>query len=313
MIYEFALDPDVVSTWTERNACKRFMRDFGRGTARLVSRYPKKWKKMVWEAHKSHTPLEQKRLEELLIRLSDCMVRRCNYTWDNQRSWAENAINENERCTFRAIISLAKSTAHPFILCPDELDDYGDNSWIVEEQRSVPRNAEAMAEAVGSILAICRKAIFVDPYFIPEKREFREPLKRFLYCLVRNRVCPIPEVVEVHCSEKTNRSAEFFRISCEKHMPHHIPEGLRVIFKQWKQRGGGERLHPRLILTDIGGVWFEGGLDESNDESGCETVDVIVLKSSIHDFRWNQYVGNNLAFDLAQEPIEIIGEAPLEP
>ena len=49
MIYEFALEPDLVARWHDRKEYLFFDEKFGLRTRRIVSAYPKKWKKMVWE------------------------------------------------------------------------------------------------------------------------------------------------------------------------------------------------------------------------------------------------------------------------
>ena len=50
MIFEFALDPELVASWHKRNNYLFFEEKFGPVTGRIVSKCPKKWRKMVWEA-----------------------------------------------------------------------------------------------------------------------------------------------------------------------------------------------------------------------------------------------------------------------
>ena len=48
----------------------------------------------------------------------------------------------------------------------------------------------------------------------------------------------------------------------------------------------GERLHPRYILTNIGGIRYEGGLDPGGPH---ETTDVSLLTEELWLKRWEQY------------------------
>ena len=77
-------------------------------------------------------------------------------------------------------------------------------------------------------------------------------------------------------------------------MPRIIPQGLKVIFRQWQEKPGGEKLHNRYILTDIGGVDFGTGLDEGD---AGQTDDIKLLGKERFKIRWQQYAGDNPAFE----------------
>jgi hypothetical protein len=104
-------------------------------------------------------------------------------------------------------------------------------------------------------------------------------------------------------------------------LPRIIPRGITVLLKRWRQneRGRGQLLHNRYILTDIGGVSFGAGLDANLRNSDrdaddislneLDTDEVTLLDRETYDLRWDQYAGPNPAFVLAQEPIVIVGGA----
>lgn len=50
MLYEYAIEPELVATWSDRKVGRYFADKFGLGSPRIVSRYPKRWKKLVWSA-----------------------------------------------------------------------------------------------------------------------------------------------------------------------------------------------------------------------------------------------------------------------
>ncbi len=47
MVYEYALEPELVATWGNRQDFRYFVEKFGLGQPRIVSRYPKPWKRLV--------------------------------------------------------------------------------------------------------------------------------------------------------------------------------------------------------------------------------------------------------------------------
>ena len=87
MIYEYALQPELVCTWTDHPGCSLIAGQFGLDRGRLVSRYPSQWKELVRESYERQASSrpdtqadqakkqwERKRLEELLQRLGDVFV-----------------------------------------------------------------------------------------------------------------------------------------------------------------------------------------------------------------------------------------------
>ena len=49
MIHEYALEPELVASWHDRMQFRFFIGQFGFGTGRVVSRYPKQWRELVLE------------------------------------------------------------------------------------------------------------------------------------------------------------------------------------------------------------------------------------------------------------------------
>ncbi len=88
MIYECAPEPELVASWHDRLHFRFFVEQFGLGTGRVVSRYPKKWRKLVWDAlpaalYAAAGEIERKRVKELLVRLTEPEVRRPGCVWNS--------------------------------------------------------------------------------------------------------------------------------------------------------------------------------------------------------------------------------------
>ena len=301
MIYEYALEPEMVATWGELYNCRFFIREFGLGQGRLVSRYPKTWAKKVWEAFGSGREIDRKRLEELLVRLKETMVKRKECCWDDEKeSWFENALQEHERYPFFAIMARNNPEGRAEILAEADLAGESLASWDVPHGRTVPRKAAEMTAAIEMMLSRCRWVKFIDPHISPGRPDYRPSLRAFMTILGAERPVSQPEAVEIHTG-RHNATANFLKESYEG----LIPVGLPVTLFQWQERPGGQGLHNRYILTDLGGVSFHHGLDTGADG---ETDDITRLDRAQYELRCAQYNINAPAFDQAEEPLEIIGK-----
>jgi len=303
MIYEYALEPDMVATWGELQNYRFFLRAFGQGQGRIVSRYPKKWAAKVWDSFETGTDMDRKRLEELLVRFKETMIKRKDVIWDDKRSWVENALHEHARYPFSSILAKNNPENYPEILREEALGTTPCPSWDIPHGLKINRNIIDMATAVRGMLSCCRWVKFIDPYLSPRRHEYKTSLRAFLKILVQNRAVGPPESIEIHSRIQTD-NVEFIQDSFKK----FIPAGLKVAFFQWKERKGGQRLHNRYILSDLGGVSFLHGLDTGKEG---ETDDINRLDFEQYIFRCDQYDTISSAFDKVIDPIEIVGTSRL--
>ena len=303
MIHEYALEPELVATWGNRHDFRYFIENFGLGRPRIVSRYPKPWKRLVWNAFHSNDEFEKARMTELLARLSECMVKRRGYVWEPERTWLENAHREDERVPFHAILARVNSNDHPRTLLSDGLDD-ATPLWAVPRGVTIVRSAVEMAAAVVDMLRMADVVIFVDPYFRPGRIENRRPLEAFLRAVVNARPLDLPTRIEVHTSLDEDRSGtrEFFEDQCRRHLPRCVPDGVRLILSRLRERPGGQRLHNRYIITDVGGLIFGSGLDEG---AAGEIDDVTLMDRPQYELRWSQHATESMAFDVTEVQVEI--------
>ena len=309
MIYEYALEPQLVAGWTDRRDCRHYMQSFEFGQGRVVSRYPKRWSRLVRDAFESTDDLAKTRLVELLARISERMVRRGNVQWDDSTNWLENAEREHDRRPFHAILARTNPNSHAHVVMESDLDDGATERWVVSRGLTVPRKAADMAEAVASLLRCSSTVIFVDPYFGPEKPRYRRPFEAFLERMIRQRPGGMPKRIEVHTAADQTGTEEFFRGECERRLRRCVPEKMRVLVRRLRQKQGGEQLHNRYILSDLGGVSFSYGLDEGDEG---ETDDITLMDWDQYQVRWSQYSGDPpAAFEQEGTPVEVIGTRKL--
>ncbi|MBF0186289.1 MAG: hypothetical protein HQL50_00015 [Magnetococcales bacterium] len=307
MFHEFTLDPEMVARWYDRREYAFFAGRFGMDTGRVVSGYPKKWRQMVMRAfydqHPGASEISTKRIEALLDTLCENMVKR-PASFNDQPSWLEKAESEHGERPFRGILSHNNPRNQPFIVTSGELvngtitDQKNAEHWEVPPAPSPPRDAGEFAQVVAPILRCCQHAVFVDPHFDPDpyRPRFLNTLREMLSILWgQNHGLKAPQA-ELHISADKKGENEILR-KCRTHLPDIIPSGgkLRVVI--WKSRPGGEKLHNRYLLTDIGSVGFGVGLDEADQSDHDESDDLFRLSSRQHAKRWGQYISAP-AFDI---------------
>jgi hypothetical protein len=293
MVYGYALEPELVASWGDKANYRYFYDKFGLGQPRMMVEFPKlkNWRRQVLHAATGVGGQELQKVTAMIGILTEQMIPRIpTAEYDGARSWLENAEQEHAGKPFHAIVAKENYRRHEAVICGAVLGEQPDSRWDIERNRVVNRNAADMADAVRPLLQHCSTIIFIDPHFGPENSRHRRPLEAFLSVIQANRGYPI-YTVEVLTA--TNASFDFFRDACEQKMPRIIPTGLTVNFVKLAQQPNGEQLHNRYILTDIGGVTFNVGLDDGDIG---QTDDVTLMDRKQYELRWSQYSGTSPAF-----------------
>ena len=148
-----------------------------------------------------------------------------------------------------------------------------------------------MATCLTPMLRCATRILFIDPHFsASQDRGFLNPLCEFLRI-----ICDGSRQVNLEYHTGDAQEWNHFRRECKRHLPSIIPKGFTLTVRRWKERAGGERLHNRYILTDIGGVAFSHGLDEGP----AGTDDIFLLDKGPYLLRFKQYSDPIHAFDSA--------------
>lgn len=323
MISEFALEPGLVATWHEGAKSIFFKEKFGLSTGRFVAIYPRNWAKLTWEAFDqgpfAGRDAARKNLDIWLSYLSQNGVKRRNSHLD-KLAWLERTEAEHSERPFHAIISENNPRSCPSVICAPQLLESGDALWNVGRDQVVPRTAGALVAAAAPLLRLSRHALFIDPHFSPDQERFRKPFAGFLNELFACHYNTSEPIVELHTGidrmlstnggdsqTRQQNVTEHLIEQMKTHLPRTIPRGRIVRVFIWKGRPQGERLHNRYILTDIAGILFGTGLDESSDPQSSETDDLTLLSREQLDCRWHQYKSMPSAFEPATEAFDIEG------
>lgn len=312
MIYEYALDPALVVNWAI-SRIGRYVKQFGLDERRLVSDFPQDWRGRVVGAFYEHfdyddTSLEfenaQLDLNAYLQILTDCMVYR-NIKLPLDISWFDAVIAEHNSRPFYAIFTSNKenNSSLPEVITEKNTDDVDDIYWWIPTVKPTRKSAAEIAIALRPFLQASREIYIIDPYF-----DFDLQKPRFLNTLIEivRQAISLPHAIQhtpsitvitgVERDGKTNdqqaqKFAENIRNRAMQYLPKKIPNGIPIQLLILKNAAGGNPLHNRFLLTNIGGVIIPYGIDDYDRElnHGAED-DLQPMHKGIYEKRWKQYV-----------------------
>ncbi len=258
---EYAVQPECLVQ--SKDAFRALFCAFGWEHGRLIAKYPTKdWERLVHEAL-GQSPLgdvARKWVEEKLRTEKHRLVRG-GRPFDPTVLWLQNA--ENQQTTahpFAAIIAQGNPRAHPQVSLAEDLTDATPH-FLSPGNQYVPRACSDMATPVRPLLTRSREVLFIDPHFGGLEERFLKVLRAMLSQITS----PVdrPTRIEYHLAQNSLclDHAEFTR-RLQRLLGPSVPAGTLIKFLLWEQRPGGETLHDRFVLTELGGVDFSVGLDE---------------------------------------------------
>ena len=286
MLREFAIDPTMFDGWEKYS---RIVLDCGVEHGRLISEFPNRWRKMVWEAFLAN-PRRTARESELMqydlqTQLPSRMIpaaRRYDFHEPNL-DWLKQAEREHQQKPFTAIVAAANPRNAPRVLIASELNKADKTSlWRDEREGSIPRTPAAIAGLARPLFAISKHVRFIDYNLAPEALRYKRSLQELLSVLAN--VNQGIRRVEVHIERKTDET--FFLGKCNSEWLRMLGNGLELEIYRWKQRQDGPELHRRFILTERGGIWIDQGLDAGKPG---EVTDVGLVSEEIRSQRWRDY------------------------
>ena len=296
MLYEFALEPRVLyEAAKNQRDFKDFISLFDVGAPAVISNFPKlsTLRKAVFNIQPAgDSELKKARLEEIIKFLSEVprVKRLCAY--DGNFDWKTNMVVENERVAFDHILTLTHDPA----LGSVTLERLFEREITYPTQLLVKRVADEMANAIGNMLRLSTRIVFVDPYFGSNRSKWK-PFIRFIEQALTNRPKEELSIEVVFSFDKGGYGRAQFLFKKLRDEHSDIFERCTVVFKAVCEKHKGEKIHNRYVLTDIGGVSFAVGLDEEDEN---HQDDVALLSKKSYTLRWQQYAHLD-GFDLVEE------------
>jgi hypothetical protein len=261
---------------------------FGIDQGRLISEYPRKrkWTQVARQLISQHARDESERsaLIELLIALEKrALYDRQSATWDDNKGWTENAVDEHARRQFRAILN-HKPTAQTDVTTIADIWKVA--PWKNPPSLSIARNARQMVDTALPLIHLSKTLVLIDRNFEPADARFSKVLIEFAKRLLTQAHAPkISQIKYVTTHEDSNnRTVKLFENECRTILQSRMPLGISVKFVLKAKR----LLHDRFVLTDRGCLQYGIGLDEGDG-------DVLVTRLSNDNFmdEWDKWEQNS--------------------
>jgi len=298
MIKEFALDPALLLHWakTERDY-REFFREYGRGTPRLISSFPKtKFSKLRSYLIKRSEYLENERAKmryiEMVEALAEGLVcRTCDTSSAN--SWYDSVQIENQFNPFDTILSSDKINLDSAV----SLDDmYDSKLWNLPFQLNIKRTQDDILSHLDSFVKTTKEyLVFVDA-FCYQSRAIDIISKLINKLEKRKSKEVIPKVLVFYRENRNSKGVHYIKESILAKIKSDLE--IDLIVSELRPSPGHDVFHNRYILNDCGGVLLPYGFDLSDED--CETDEAIILSKENYNKRWGQFV-ESLSFELVDQ------------
>lgn len=302
MIHEYAISPGLLKKWAANDRdYSEFLREYGLGTPRLASSFPKQ--KMtkcrsfyLQEAPGNTQSLQAQRYVEMVNHLTEALVHRDGFEWASS-DWSEGVVSEDSREPFYALLS-SSPLQSVRCLTPDTM--YSPESiWKHPRQINVARTYESCSLLLRDLFRLAKdKIVIVDSFGWNQKAiEF---IGRLIGDVFAGRVYSgLPEIVLYYKQRRDGGtpSASHVKAEIESRM-RDIPLPISFRVYELAEIEGEDVFHNRCILTELGGVSLGHGIDIP--ETPTHTDELTLLERSIYDKKWAQF-GENLSFDVVSE------------
>ena len=288
MFREYAVEPQTYVGWAARSPL--FCDSFGYEAGRLISRFPANWVALALQHFERMPDGLRRKSAEIWLPLAKKKIIPAgdDRTYDRNTPWLTNAVREHLKREFAAVISESASQDRPFCLSQRDLSDENE-LWRVSRCNRLDSKPHALATALGPLLARSKEVLFVDPYFLKgesQKRRWLDPLRAFLRVAFDSDVQK--RRVEYHTTDKRSGTSDWFSDHCRTQEVHrYLPRGREIRLVRWRERNDGEDLfHARYILTELGGVRMDPGLDiHSGKKTHVELLDEGTRQQCWEDLR----------------------------
>lgn len=299
---EYAIEPSLFANYHLGN---EILSGIGTDNGRIVGALPRRWQREVRRATVGQREIERLRILERLVELRDAIVAR-PYQWDGERAWREQVFEVHDRGPFDGILLDGPDNRQNAI--DATLGLAGVQCWVSDRTLTMPRIGATLAQVLKPILSLARTVIVVDAYFDPSR-----PLRQSKWLRPLQALCAVlPEDgrltrFEAHALNprdlRRRWEAGTFAASCRNNLGAALPPGIRINAMLWGERDGGVQFHERLIVTDVGGVVVDPGIDEGLDG---ETYTVRLLSNREIPAYLAKFAPATAPFDLVENE-EVIG------
>ncbi|MBE4464286.1 hypothetical protein HJ014_06130 [Vibrio parahaemolyticus] len=297
MIYEYALEPTVLLAWASNDRdYAEFLREYGLGTSRLISSFPKKKASKLRSYLLQRSPLDEQsiaglRYTEMVTTLVESIVLR-DVSDPLLELWSESVIAENNRVPFDVILS-SEPIDSDINITPESMYAVG-SVWNHSDQINIHRTNEGFFAAIANVVRLASKdIIIIDPYGYTDKAT--SFLSYMLNQLHRRRIRNELPKISLFYKERRGSQSGGTGSPAAEHVKGQIVQGLtfdasqiELYVTELKDIEGNDVFHNRCILTELGGVITGHGIGVSGEDA--HTDEAILMNSDTYNKNWTQFV-----------------------
>lgn len=294
MIHEYALDPDVLAFWaSSQRDYAEFMREYGVGTPRIFSSFPRQRGSKLRSYLLQRTPgtgdaLQGKRFEEMVLKLAEeVVIREAGAPLEG--TWPEIVRIENERLPFGAVLSseviqTQRNLTPANMYSPDSI-------WAHPRQAIINRTFLGFSSAIRDLLRLATESVVVVDAFgwtQPATVAMRHIINGVRAGRINSR---IPSVVLYYKTRRAEATpaADYVKAEILRGLTGFDPSRLFVF--ELDELEGGEVFHNRCILTEHGGIITGHGIGVTDRET--QTDEIALMEMVVYQKRWDQFLKNN--------------------
>lgn len=289
MIYEYAVEPSLFTA--EEKACF-ILESFGRDHGRLVSELKKDhWVNLVRNAIRTsdNKPIAKHTLKEALkILTKRNKALYCRQQQVEEGDWLTQINRAHSAWPYQGILLEEYTGSEPQYLVRDILLGAKEN-WQAPTSMTIDRGAVSMVAAVNVLLANARELVLVDRNFRFENQhgspvgKYKNVLLAIARFLANKPYGPSVGKLVYHIGDEYYNPTNL-ETQINSYLRSDLPTGFRLEFAIWPK----QELHARFILTEIGGVTYDPGLDEFAG-TGSRTILVERLSGADHLSEWSKF------------------------
>ncbi len=288
MIKEIALDPCLFAQWPHHLALREA---FGVEKGRVISAFPKKWKGFVRDEVNrliAEGLIGDNKGKSILgwltVPFGNTDTRMVNGAapYDGNKPWRINATTHWQ--AFDAILSHREIGAENALFADVDHEYLRDPKFSADTQRTIQRKRQPIVECAWQLLRDSKMVRLIEPHFNPHKPRFRDVLEALLDRLHKEG-SSIREI-ELHVKHPNGKDPQdptppiFTASELKGKLSPLLRSGWKLRVHLWTR--GREKMHPRYLLTDRGGIQIDHGWDEG--EQDTETTPILLLSR----VRWEQ-------------------------
>ncbi len=326
MIYEYAVDPDLVIDWV-LNRDVGLAPQFGMDQRRLVSDIAANWDGEVYVALLRHFEWDNSdpefiEAEQFMTALMEFL--RQGPSRGAQRTeqpWMDQVLRSHWKEPFHAILSRQVVAGCDAVITPEITRDLRNPRWYLPTLHVTSKTAEALAAQLAPLLRLANQIVLVDPYFEPEDERHLSVLRALLTKATSSRAGgrTWPKVTitsgvdhrkvgrESRAESQAQQWLNKSKHRCELarlHLPAVVPDGIDITFRCVAPFADGDEVHNRYLLTDVGGACVPYGFGPTGERV---FDDITPLFEGQYRTRWNQF-GKGAGLNVIGNPVVIEGK-----